>query len=141
MFTRNSITPLLTIFALAFALGNARPASASTSIKEDGVQPDIEIWLSEGIGRYGDREFKIRGGSQKYPTPTGAFTVQWKARNWHSRQWDAPMPYALFYYKGAALHQGHMTSHSKGCIRLHKEDAAFLFSVAKEKQTRVFVYP
>ena len=109
--------------------------------KENADQPDIEIWLGEGIGRYGDREFTIRGGSQKYPTPTGSFTVEWKSRKWWSRQWDAAMPYAMFYHRGAALHQGVMRGHSHGCIRLTEEDAKYLFKVTKEKKTRVFVYP
>lgn len=113
----------------------------SANVKEDNDQHDIEVWLSEGIGRYGDRVFEVRGGSKQHPTPTGAFTVEWKARNWWSRQYDAAMPYAMFYYRGAALHQGVMRGHSKGCIRLHKDDAKFLFGIGKEKKTRIFVYP
>lgn len=115
--------------------------TATASVKEDTAQPDIEIWLSEGIGRYGDREFSIRGGSKKYPTPTGAFQVEWKSRNWWSRQWDAAMPYAMFFHKGAALHEGVMRGHSHGRVRLPRETAKYLFGIAKEKQTRVFVYP
>lgn len=115
--------------------------SLSANIKEGLNRPDIEIWLSEGVGRYGDREFQVRGGSQKNPSPTGAFTVEWKSRKWHSRQYDAAMPYAMFYHKGAALHQGVMRGHSHGCIRLSETDAKFLYYATKEKETRVFVYP
>lgn len=119
----------------------AATVAASAAVKEDTRQPDIEIWLSEGYGRYGDREFQVRGGSKKNPTPTGAFTVEWKSRKWWSKQYDAAMPYALFYYKGAALHQGVMRGHSHGCVRLNEADAKFLYGIAKEKETRVFVYP
>ena len=125
------------ILAALLALSTIAPAA----VKEDTTQPDIEIWLSEGIGRYGDREFEVRGGSVKNPTPTGAFTVEWKSRKWWSRQYDAAMPYAMFYYNGAALHQGPMRGHSHGCVRLNEADAKFLYNIAKEKKTRVFVYP
>ena len=33
---------------------------AGANIKEDADQPDVEIWLSEGVGRYGD----LPGGSR-----------------------------------------------------------------------------
>lgn len=129
------------LLAGLLAANMAFPATGAAAIKESTSQPDIEIWLSEGIGRYGDREFEVRGGSKKNPSPTGAFTVEWKARKWWSRQYDAAMPYAMFYYRGAALHQGVMRGHSHGCIRLHEKDAKFLYNIAKEKKTRVFVYP
>lgn len=109
--------------------------------EEQEGQPDIEIWLSEGIGRYGDKEFRISGGSQQYPSPTGAFTIQWRSRKWWSKQWDAPMPYAMFFHKGAALHVGSLNSRSKGCIRVSEDTAAYLFRKTKDGQTRVFVYP
>lgn len=111
------------------------------NIKEDAERLDIEIWLGEGVGRYGDREFQIRGGSKKDPSPTGAFKVEWKAKKWWSRQYDAAMPYAQFYHRGAALHQGVMRGMSHGCIRLTEADAKYLFGVTKEKETRVFIYP
>lgn len=119
----------------------AMSVPAFAVVKEDLTHPDIEIWVSEGVGRFGDREFEVRCGSKKNPTPTGAFTVEWKSRKWHSRQYDAPMPYAMFYHKGAALHVGPMRGNSHGCVRLNEADAKFLYYATKEKQTRVFVYP
>jgi len=110
-------------------------------IKENAAQPDIEIWLGEGIGRYGDREFAVLGGTKKNPSPTGAFQIEWKARNWWSKQYDASMPYAMFFFDGAALHQGSMNYHSHGCIHLPEDVAKWLFKITKEKQTRVAVFP
>lgn len=104
-------------------------------------QPDIEIWLSEGVGRYGSREFGISGGRPDFPSPTGAFQIEWRSRNWWSKQWDAPMPYAMFFHNGAAIHVGSLNSRSHGCIRVTEETARFLFANTKDKQTRVFVYP
>lgn len=131
----------ITNFLVAACMAMSVSAVADVDVNEDLSLPDIEIWLSEGVGRYGDREFEVRGGSKKTPSPTGAFTVDWKSRKWHSRQYDAPMPYAMFYHRGAALHQGPMRGHSHGCVRLNEADAKFLYYACKEKQTRVFVYP
>lgn len=103
--------------------------------------PDIELWLGERVGRFGDFEFSIIGGSEEYPTPVGAFTVQWKARSWWSRQWNALMPYAVFFYGGAAIHEGSLASHSHGCVRVSPRAARYIFSNAREGVTRVFVYP
>ncbi len=103
--------------------------------------PDIEIWLGERVGRFGDYEFAVVGGSPEYPTPKGAFVVQWKARSWWSRQWDAPMPYAIFFHRGAAIHVGSLGSHSHGCVRVSEQTARYLFANVREGVTRVFVYP
>ena len=111
------------------------------TIDDQEGQPDIEIWLSEKVGRYGNREFGISGGMPDYPSPTGAFQIEWKSRNWWSKQWDAPMPYAMFFHNGAAIHVGSLGSHSHGCIRVTEDTARWLFRTTLEKRTRVFVYP
>ena len=63
-------------------------------------------------------------------TPTGLFKVQWKAINYYSKKYDAPMPFAVnFSEAGYFFHQqslpGRPASH--GCIRLIMEDAETLF--------------
>jgi len=132
------------VVAAALAALGAVPAGAVEAEpfnEEVEGQPDIEVWLSEGVGRYGDKEFQISGGSEQYPSPTGAFTIQWRSRKWWSKQWDAPMPYAMFFHNGAALHVGSLNSRSKGCIRLSEDTAAYLYRHTRDGQTRVFVYP
>lgn len=139
-----TLTALGTVLALCVGLTMTSTATASvpsSDVMENTSQPDIEIWLGEGVGRYGDREFKVLGGSKKHPSPTGAFKVEWKSRKWWSKQYDASMPYAVFYFKGSALHQGSMRSRSHGCIHLTEETAKFLYKVGKADQTRIFVYP
>src|SRR5690606_31840150 len=83
--TRNHCVMICrSLFALVcFAcLSTAGAALADDDIPEDRELLDIEVWVSEGYGRYGDRQFSIRAGGKQYPTPTGAFTVEWKSRNW-----------------------------------------------------------
>lgn len=111
------------------------------TIDDKDGQPDIEIWLSEGVGRYGSKEFGISGGRPEFPSPTGAFQIEWKSRLWFSKQWQAPMPYAMFFHNGAAIHVGSLDSHSHGCIRVSEDTAKWLFRVTRENETRVFVYP
>ena len=102
---------------------------------------DIEIWLGERKGRFGEYEFEALGGRPTYPSPTGAFAVQWKSRLWWSKQWQAQMPYSLFFKDGAAIHAGSLSTMSHGCIHVSDSVARYLFSATKEGQTRVFVYP
>ncbi|MBX7245175.1 MAG: L,D-transpeptidase [Candidatus Sumerlaeaceae bacterium] len=105
------------------------------------MTPDIEIWLGEKVGRYGDMEFEIQGGMPEFPTPTGAFQIEWKNRDHFSKQWQAPMPYAMFFHNGAAIHVGPLYGGSHGCVRVSESTARYLFGQTKEQVTRVFVYP
>ena len=128
------------LFSLTSALGVCATEQDVTLDDKDG-QPDIEIWLSEGVGRYGNKEFGVSGGRPEFPSPTGAFQIEWKSRLWWSKQWQAPMPYAMFFHNGAAIHVGSLDSHSHGCVRVSEDTAKWLFRVTREGETRVFVYP
>ena len=108
---------------------------------EVGTAPDIELWLGERVGRYGDFEFAILGGRPGFPTPKGAFAIEWKNRNHYSKQWNAPMPYAMFFANGAAIHEGSLDTMSHGCVHVSESAARRLFAECPEKRTRVFVYP
>jgi lipoprotein-anchoring transpeptidase ErfK/SrfK len=108
---------------------------------ETNSTPDIEIWLGEKVGRFGDYEFKVSGGNASYPTPKGVFCIEWKSRNHWSKQWDASMPYAQFFSRGAAIHKGDVSSSSHGCVRVPESAARHLFAATREGVTRVIVYP
>ena len=114
------------------------PAVASADVAST---PDIELWLGERVGRFGDYEFRILGGKPAHPTPTGAFQVEWKSRNWWSKQYNAPMPYSQFFKGGAAIHEGSLSTMSHGCVHVTQAAARYLYYGTKEKVTRVFVYP
>ncbi|PKO17355.1 hypothetical protein CVU37_07590 [candidate division BRC1 bacterium HGW-BRC1-1] len=107
----------------------------------DFPTPDIEIWLSEGIGRFGDFEFSVLGGKPDHPTPRGAFQIEWKSRSWWSKQFNAPMPYSQFFSGGSAIHEGSLSYMSHGCLHVSKSAARYLYYATREKTTRVFVYP
>lgn len=72
----------------------------------------------------------IATGRETKPTPDGIFTVFNKASMYHSKKYDAPMPYALFFDPaGLALHAGSVSSQSHGCIHLPAAFAKKLYSV------------
>lgn len=46
----------------------------------------------------------VRFGSENTPTREGTFSVGWKARKWTSTIYHTPMPYAMFFSGGQAVH-------------------------------------
>ena len=88
----------------------------------------------------------VRFGSQKTPTRNGVFSVNWKSRDHHSKLYDSPMPYALFFSGGQAVHysadfaaRGYNGA-SHGCVNVRDKGAvAALFDAAREGD-KVVVY-
>jgi hypothetical protein len=103
---------------------------------------DVELWLGERMGRFGDLEFPMLGGKPGHETPRGAFRVEWRNRMHYSRQFNnAPMPYSVFFRGGAAIHEGSLSVRSHGCIHVARSVAAKIFSNVRDRETRVIVYP
>lgn len=46
----------------------------------------------------------VRFGSENTPTREGVFNVGWKAKEWTSTLYHTPMPYAMFFSGGQAVH-------------------------------------
>jgi lipoprotein-anchoring transpeptidase ErfK/SrfK len=80
---------------------------------------------------------EVSTGTPEHPTPRGAFSVLSKEENKVSRSYtnyfdmSTPMPYSLqfkgpyFVHEGWVAGQGKAESH--GCVRLHYEDARFVY--------------
>jgi lipoprotein-anchoring transpeptidase ErfK/SrfK len=72
-------------------------------------------------------------------TPTGDFRIDWRAKNWVSQTWLAPMPYAQFFSGGVAIHAT-VPSHYKalgsrdsgGCVRLRLENAKIMWDLVDQ---------
>ncbi|MFC9649390.1 peptidoglycan-binding protein [Streptomyces sp. NPDC056937] len=69
----------------------------------------------------------VRFGSQYTPTREGAFSVGWKSRDHVSTLYDTPMPYAMFFSGGQAVHfsadfaaRGYEGA-SHGCVNVRDE--------------------
>ncbi|RKN26562.1 L,D-transpeptidase family protein [Streptomyces radicis] len=88
----------------------------------------------------------VRFGAEETPTREGEFEVYWKSRNHHSTLYDSPMPYAMFFDGGQAVHYSEdfaangYNGASHGCVNVRDEAAiAGLFDDVVEGD-RVVVY-
>ena len=81
--------------------------------------------------------WKVSTARQGYYTPRGEYAPYRMHTMWRSRKYNnAPMPYAVFFHKGWAIHGttsiarlGRPASH--GCVRLHPDNAKILFKLIK----------
>ena len=87
-------------------------------------------------GGFVRHKWKVSTARRGYVTPTGSYRAYWASRHHRSRKYDnAPMPYAIFFKGGYAVHATFDTKRlgrpaSHGCIRLHPDNAARFFSMA-----------
>jgi len=81
--------------------------------------------------------WKVSTGRKGYSTPRGTWRIHRMHKRYFSKKYDnAPMPYAMFYSGGFAVHGtnsikrlGRRASH--GCVRLHPSNAAQLFAMVR----------
>ncbi|WP_260833949.1 L,D-transpeptidase [Sphingopyxis sp. P1IMeth2] len=77
-------------------------------------------------------------GAEGMQSPLGTFKILNKDADYHSRSYDAPMPYSMFITNtGIALHGSPMSSRraTHGCIGLPVEFAKLLFAAAQRGDT------
>ncbi|MGK5533289.1 L,D-transpeptidase family protein [Streptomyces sp. URMC 129] len=100
-------------------------------------------WVVDGEVRM---TVDVRFGAEETPTREGEFEVYWKSRNHHSTLYDSPMPYAMFFDGGQAVHYSQdfaangYNGASHGCVNVRDEAAiAQLFDAVNEGD-KVIVY-
>jgi hypothetical protein len=90
----------------------------------------------------------VSTGHDRHSAPSGVYTPERLERSWFSKAYyNAPMPHAIFFHNGYAIHGSRDISKvggpaSYGCIRLHPHDAALLFSMVQRagpSNTAIFV--
>ncbi|MGW8885077.1 L,D-transpeptidase family protein [Streptomyces sp. NPDC055749] len=88
----------------------------------------------------------VRFGSQYTPTREGTFSVYWKSRHHVSTIYDTPMPYAMFFSGGQAVHYSSdfaargYSGASHGCVNVRDEGKiASLFAQVKNGD-KVVIY-
>ncbi len=80
----------------------------------------------------------VSTGKKDFETPIGYYNAQRKYTMWYSRTYDnAPMPFAVFFYQGYAIHGtnavsrlGQMASH--GCVRVTTKNAKVFYDLVSE---------
>ena len=118
---------------------------------EEGVGPG-KIWVRVDLGRQLLSVFRdgheigttvILFGTDGKPTPTGAFKIRMMQADYHSRTYDAPMPFALMLTDdGVAIHGSNVRdgSATHGCIGVPLNFARLLFAQVK-KDDQVYILP
>ena len=117
----------------------------------DGLQVNIDV-ADQSMEVYVDGRLRHRWpvstGRDGFDTPSGSYRPQRLEKMWYSKQYDdAPMPNAVFFREGYAIHGTYETGRlgrqaSHGCVRLAPRHAAALFDLVEDhgsKNTRINV--
>ena len=121
--------------ALLIAAASAVPAEAArltATIDLSAQRMDVSVG-----GRL-LHSWPVSSGRKGYATPTGSYRPTRMHRRYYSRKYDnAPMPHAIFFRGGYAIHGtgetgklGRPASH--GCVRLHPANARALYNLIKQ---------
>ena len=124
----------LVLAAAVMMLGLAlTPARAGVLVEIDKSSQRMAVSV-DGMTRY---NWPVSTGRDGYGTPSGVFHPQSMARHYFSRKYyKSPMPHAIFFYYGFAIHGTNDISRlggpaSHGCVRLHPSHAAALFALVQ----------
>jgi lipoprotein-anchoring transpeptidase ErfK/SrfK len=128
------------VFAILIVLSGpaCAPARADVLVHIDKSSQRMSVSV-DGTTRYSWPVSTGRGG---YGTPSGVFHPQTMARRWFSRRYyNSPMPHAIFFHYGFAIHGTNDLYHlggpaSHGCVRLHPANAAKLFALVERQGPR-----
>jgi lipoprotein-anchoring transpeptidase ErfK/SrfK len=126
----------------------APDAEARKSKSKELPSPTLRISIdlsSQSMSIYSNGShhgsYKVSTGKPGYSTPRGSWRVQRMARVHWSRQYKAPLPHAIFFVGGVAIHAtkgihklGTRASH--GCVRLAPADAARVYSLVSRHGMR-----
>ena len=118
--------------ALSVSIYSA-PTFAANLVAQISLSQQQMIVSENGIVRY---RWKVSTARKGYVTPQGSWSAKWLSRNHRSRKYDnAPMPYAIFFNGGYAVHATFDTKRlgrpaSHGCVRLSPNNAATFYQLA-----------
>ena len=123
-------------FVLSVALAGSlalSPLARAATVSVDLTAQRLQVESASGQ-RF---VWPISSAREGYVTPTGTFSPERFAQVYHSKKYDnAPMPNAIFFYYGYAIHGTNQVNHlgspaSHGCVRLAPANAAKLFAMMK----------
>ncbi len=138
------------------AKSDAKSDAVPTLAKPEPPKPTLHVAIDltgqrMTVTENGGSSYKwtISSGRTGYLTPKGTFRPVWMSKMWYSRKYDyAPMPHAIFFHGGAAIHGtdsvyalGRPASH--GCVRLSPSNAATLYRLVTKhgkQKTEITVF-
>ncbi len=134
------LTILAGVMCMAFAMTGL--AEASTKKRAPAaVQIQIDISsqsMSVNVNGWPYGRWKVSTARDGYYTPRGTWRPFALRKVYFSRKYDnSPMPNSIFFYGGYAIHATYYTKQlgkpaSHGCIRLHPNHAAKLYSLVQK---------
>ena len=128
------VAAFLAALSLAFLSGGER-AEAGVLVQIDRGSQTMAVTV-DGISRY---TWRVSTGRAGFGTPSGVFHPRSMSARWFSRKYyNAPMPHAIFFYGGLAIHGSYDIAQlggpaSHGCVRLHPSAAAVLFGIVSRE--------
>jgi lipoprotein-anchoring transpeptidase ErfK/SrfK len=120
-------------------------AQAAVEVRVDKSAQRMQVFVDGQL----KHNFVVSTGLAGGP-PLGTFKPQRMERTWHSRLFNmAPMPYSIFFHGHYAIHGTNQVKKlgqraSKGCVRLHPNNAAILFDLVRKHgmgNTRIVIEP
>jgi lipoprotein-anchoring transpeptidase ErfK/SrfK len=121
------------------------PAQADVEVRVDKAGQRMFVSVDGEMRHFWTVSTGLGGGPHN-----GVYKPQRLERKWHSRKYNwAPMPYSIFFDGNYAIHG---TTHvrqlgrraSKGCVRLHPDNAKVLFALVQKHgmaNTRIVIEP
>ena len=128
---RTFVVAISTVALLLVALLRAE-ARIVVNVDKSTQRMSVSV---DGVARY---IWEVSTGRENFGTPGGVYRPQLLERSHFSRKYyNSPMPYSIFFHRGYAIHGSYEISKlggpaSHGCIRLHPENAAKLFSLVQQ---------
>lgn len=136
------------VIVAVLSVGGTQAVAKSSSPAVD-IQIDISSQsMRVKVNGWSYGRWKVSTARDGYYTPRGSWRPYVLKKMHYSRKYDnSPMPHSIFFLGGYAIHGtgylkalGRPASH--GCIRLHPQNAAKLFSLVKKygmKSTRITI--
>ncbi|WP_244485792.1 L,D-transpeptidase [Bradyrhizobium tropiciagri] len=101
--------------AIAASTLTLSPARADIVVHIDKSSQRMAVSV-DGATRY---NWPVSTGRRGYGTPNGVFHPQLLARRWYSRKYyNSPMPYAIFFHGGLAIHGTYEFTRLGGPLRM-----------------------
>jgi lipoprotein-anchoring transpeptidase ErfK/SrfK len=126
------------VLALALACGMfAAPASTLAATLVAEVDISTQTMVVKEFGKV-IHTWPVSTAAKGYITPAGDFRPQRMHKMWRSRKYDmAPMPFAVFYDRGWAVHGTNAVSRlgrpaSHGCVRLETVNAERFYNLVRK---------
>ncbi len=123
------------VAALFVFIPTAQRADAEVLVQVERSSQTMEVSV-DGMQRY---TWRISTARRGYITPPGTYHPQSMAVRWFSRRYyNSPMPHAIFFHGGYAIHGTYEISQlggpaSHGCVRLDPDNAATLFELVTQE--------